>query len=109
VLYLLFSYADWKGKSRLTKRVYLACISSPVVMLMLATISSTIADRVSYYFIVLITLVAMQLALKNKSNSATLYLTMTSLISILSLSVWVAKSRYIPDYIYHGYIAEWLS
>lgn len=109
VLYLLFNYADWKEQSRLTKRIYLACISSPLVMLMLALISSTIADRVSYYFIVLVTLVTLQIALKNKNNSATMYLIMTFLISVSSLSVWVVKSRYIPDYIYHGYIVEWLS
>jgi hypothetical protein len=109
VLYLLFSYATWKKENRLTKRIYLACISSPLVMLMLALISSTIADRVSYYFIILVTFVILRISLRNKNNSATMYLIMTFLISISSLSVWVVKSRYIPNYIYHGYIAEWLS
>ncbi|MGX5025888.1 EpsG family protein [Enterobacter asburiae] len=109
VMYLSLNYLYWKEKNRLTKRIYLACISSPLVMLILAMISSTIADRVSYYFIVLITLIAMQIAMNNKSNRGTLYLAMIFLVSISSLSVWVAKSKYIPNYIYQGYISEWLS
>lgn len=108
-LYLLLNYSDWKTKKILTKRIYLACIVSPLVLLMLAAISSTIADRVSYYFIVLITLSALQIALKNKNDRGTIYLTMTFLVSISSLFLWVVKSKYIPDYIYHGYLVEWLS
>lgn len=107
-VYLLFNLHNLKYSSPLTKRIYLACISSPLAMILLSFISSTIADRVSYYFIVLSTLITIKTVSSSKKNLDSIMAIIIFSFSILTLFLWVMYSKYTHHYFYESHIIEWL-
>lgn len=108
-LYIISKYKTWLKETLLVKRLYFISIFFAPVLSVLSLISSTIADRVAYYFIMFITLVVMRLAkFDNKVNNK-IILSVMFLSSIIALILWSLNSKYIEYYKYNSYLLEWLS
>lgn len=94
-------------------RIGLAIVLSVPILLAASYISTTIADRFSYYFIILSTLYVMN-TLKTKSllGNVTLDRYVLPSMFVTSMSafiVWSLYSKYIPVYRFHSYFIHWLS
>lgn len=108
-IYIIYNYKSWFKEVLLVKRLYMISIMSVPVIVVLNLISSTIADRVAYYFIVLITLLSMYLMLGLKDKVSKFTAVIMFLSSMIAFIVWCDKSKYIYFYHYKSYIIDWLS
>ncbi|KNC09850.1 hypothetical protein AC791_14635 [Klebsiella sp. RIT-PI-d] len=108
-IYIIFNFKSWLKKSLLIKRLYIISIFFAPTLATLSLVSSTISDRVAYYFIIFITLLVMKLVAENKNNFNKVTLIVMFVISMIALSVWSYNSKYIEYYRYNSYLIKWLS
>lgn len=94
--------------SLIEKRLcYFVCLSFPFVM-SISFLSTTMADRISYYLIVLSTICWMLLSKRNDNFNPRHLRSYGNFIlfisSLLAFIVWTLYSSYIPYYIFDSYI-----
>lgn len=110
---LLIHYKSIQGFSLIEKRLtYIVIFSFPLIVL-ISILSSTMADRFSYYFILLNTILWM-LVSKRDCNVQVQYLKpygnlLLFAASFLAFIVWTLKSGYIQSYNFDSYFNYWLS
>ncbi|OQD50907.1 hypothetical protein BWZ29_03580 [Enterobacter cancerogenus] len=95
--------------SPVIKRLSIICVGAPWALLIIGMASSTIADRLSYYFISLITMLVMTVSTQKQSNTNNTILIIMMFTSLTAMTIWIEKSKYIKHYIYNGYLFEWLT
>jgi len=110
---LLLHYKTIKVFTKVEKRlIYIVILSFPLVV-MISLLSTTIADRFAYYFILLGT-VCWMLVSKRSDNVQVQFLKpygnlMLFMSSFLAFIVWTLYSSYIFRYEFDSYFNYWLS
>lgn len=87
------------------KRLFLLCIISPFVLFSLGVISTTLVDRVAYYFILMSALLLLFMFKQlDDFNSVKISLGLTLLVSVLGLFAFAFLGNNAPNYGYHNYL-----
>lgn len=107
--FLLLKYLRQEILTPVVKRLSFICIGAPLILFIIGIVSSTIADRLAYYFISLATMLTMSVSTQKQSNTNNTVLVIMLFSSLIALTIWIEKSKYIKHYIYNGYLFEWLS
>ncbi|MFA0116641.1 EpsG family protein [Vibrio breoganii] len=110
---LILHYKTVKEFSLIEKRlIYLVFFSFPLIVLF-SVLSTTIADRFAYYFILLNTLCWMLVSKRDENVKSQYLKPYGNLIlfssSLLAFIVWTLYTRYISSYEFDSYFNYWLS
>jgi len=104
-LFILFNFSKVKKMGFRFYRLAVACIGFIPVSVVVSFVSTTMADRFSYYFIILSAMLVMMLGVNanvrflSRWGGVGLFCT-----SMAAFTVWVIFSEYIPSYIYRSYL-----
>ncbi|MEZ9778859.1 EpsG family protein, partial [Vibrio sp. 10N.261.54.A5] len=112
-LLLMLHYRAVKEFSLIEKRlIYLVLFSFPLIVLF-SILSSTIADRFAYYFILLNTFCWMLVSRRDENVNSKYLKPYGNLIlfgsSFLAFIVWTLYTRYLPNYEFDSYFYYWLN
>jgi hypothetical protein len=107
---LYLSRCNFIKEDLVLKRLFLLCIISPFLLFALGIISTTLVDRVAYYFILMSTLLLLFMFKKlDAFKSVKVSLGLTLLVSVLGLFAFAFLGNNAPNYAYHNYLIYLLS
>jgi hypothetical protein len=102
---LYLSRCDFIKEDLVLKRLFLLCIIIPFVLFALGIISTTLVDRVAYYFILMSALLLLFMFKQlDDFSSVRVSLGLTLLVSVLGLFAFAFLGNNAPNYGYHNYL-----
>lgn len=111
--FLMVNLPSIRKLNIIERRLILVSVFSFPFLVILSLFSTTLADRISYYFILLSVFMWMYYYEHYSSSnrrSLNYYGSLTMLVcSIVAFIVWIMYSTYIPHYEYRSYFSLWLN